>query len=322
MLRSIVLTFALLLAMPAAGQMTGPWTRYQSPQGQTVTSPAAAPEQPQAQPQQRPAGAEMFIEVEAPDGTIVEFPEGTPREVMQDAMRRRFPPRPPGTVVKDCPECPEMVVVPAGYTRLASGGNVRIEKPFLVGKFEVTFEKYDACVRAGACACCPDDAGWGRGRQPVIDVSWHDAQDYVAWLSKRTGKAYRLLSEAEWEYAAQAGTGREAKVTPGAGQALCAGCGSRWDNKQTAPVGSFPANGFGLHDMLGNVWEWTADCRNESHAGAPADGSARTEGDCSRRVLRGGSWNSNSEQSRSTDRARLTAVNRYDYIGFRVARTL
>jgi formylglycine-generating enzyme required for sulfatase activity len=228
----------------------------------------------------------------------------------------------PGTVLRDCPECPEMVVIPAGYTRLASGANVRIEKPFLVGKFEVTFEEYDACVRAGACACCPDDRGWGRGRQPEIDVSWDDAQDYVAWLSKRTGKAYRLLSEAEWEYAAQAGTGQEAKVTPGAGEANCAGCGSRWDNRQTAPVGSFAANAFGLHDMLGNVWEWTADCWNASHDGALADGSARLSGNCSIRVLRGGSWGNGPGFTRSANRVWIPPDYHDGYVGFRVARTL
>jgi formylglycine-generating enzyme required for sulfatase activity len=215
-----------------------------------------------------------------------------------------------------------MVVIPAGYTRLASGGNVRIEKPFLVGKFEVTFEEYDACVRAGACACCPDDFGWGRGRQPVIYMSWNDAQDYVAWLSKRTGKAYRLLSEAEWEYAAQAGTGRAATVRKGANEANCDGCGSRWDGKQTAPVGSFPPNAFGLHDLLGNVWEWTADCWNEGHAGAPGGGTARTSGDCSLRVLRGGSWYIHPRLARSAFRLWDTAVNRIDVNGFRVARTL
>jgi formylglycine-generating enzyme required for sulfatase activity len=270
MLRLIALTFALLLAMPAAAQ--------------------------------------------AP-GTVVKDCLECPIVTFDDLL-------PPGTVVKDCPECPEMVVLPVGYTRLASGGNVRIEKPFPVGKYEVTFEEYDACVRAGACACCPDDRGWGRGRQPVIDVSWHDAQDYVAWLSKRTGKAYRLLSEAEWEYAAQAGTGREAKVTPGAGQANCDGCGSRWDKKrQPAPVGSFPANAFGLHDMLGNVFEWTADCWNASDAGAPADGSALTDGDCSYRVFRGGSWIFDPEVSRLAGRLRYHTFFRGD-LGFRVARTL
>jgi formylglycine-generating enzyme required for sulfatase activity len=260
MLRLIALTFALLLAMPAAAQ--------------------------------------------AP-GTVVKDCLECPIVTFDDLL-------PPGTVVKDCPECPEMVVLPVGYTRLASGGNVRIEKPFPVGKYEVTFEEYDACVRAGACACCPDDRGWGRGRQPVIDVSWHDAQDYVAWLSKRTGKAYRLLSEAEWEYAAQAGTGREAKVTPGAGEANCDGCGSHWDSKQTAPVGSFAANAFGLHDMLGNVWEWTDPKR--SCGDNPFDRFGPY-------VIRGGSWIYDPPFARSAYRNGLNPDFREGNIGFRVART-
>jgi formylglycine-generating enzyme required for sulfatase activity len=225
-------------------------------------------------------------------------------------------------VLRDCPECPEMVVVPAGTTWLASGRNVTIAAPFAVGKFEVTFAEWDACV---ACARRwghrPDDRGWGRGRQPVIGVSWYAAQEYIAWLSQKTGKPYRLLSEAEWEYAAQAGTGREAVATSGAGQANCRGCGSRWDGMQTAPVGSFAANAFGLHDMLGNVLEWTADCWNPSHAGAPADGSARTSGDCSIRVLRGGSWNNYPGDTRSASRSWDDALSRVSR-GFRVARTL
>jgi formylglycine-generating enzyme required for sulfatase activity len=222
-------------------------------------------------------------------------------------------------VFRDCPECPEMVVVPAGTTWLASGRNVAIATPFAVGKFEVTFEEWDACVAQGGCSHRPDDRGWGRGRQPVMNVNWDDAQAYVAWLSRKTGKPYRLLSEAEWEYAAQAGSGREAR---GANQANCGGCGSRWDGRQTAPVGSFAANAFGLHDMLGNVWEWTADCWNESHAGAAADGSMRLSGDCSRRVPRGGSWGNFPESTRSAFRSWSTSVSRGDFNGFRVARTL
>jgi formylglycine-generating enzyme required for sulfatase activity len=226
-------------------------------------------------------------------------------------------------IFRDCPECPEMVVLPVGESiRLASGRDVTISAPYAVGKFEVTFDEWDACASQGGCKHRPDDRGWGRGRQPVMHVSWDDAQAYVAWLSRKTDKAYRLLSEAEWEYAAQARTGREAKVSPAAGEANCRGCSSRWDGKQTAPVGSFPADRFGLHDMLGNVWEWTADCWNDSHAGAPPDGSARLSGNCSRRVIRGGSWNSNSEQSRSANRNWNSAIDRLDLIGFRVARTL
>jgi formylglycine-generating enzyme required for sulfatase activity len=238
------------------------------------------------------------------------------------------PPREAPRSFRDCPECPEMVVVPAGSTRLASGRDVTIAAPFAVGKFEVTFEEWDACVAATGffssigCRHRPDDRGWGRGRQPVINVSWDDAQAYVAWLSQKTGKPYRLLSEAEWEYAAQAGTGREVAASQGANMANCIGCGSRWDGRQAAPVGSFAANALGLHDMLGNVWEWTADCRNDSQAGAGVDASARLSGDCSRRVLRGGSWLSYLGSTRSALRDRDAAVLRNDGFGFRVARTL
>jgi hypothetical protein len=184
-----------------------------------------------------------------------------------------------GRILRDCPECPEVVVVPAGATRLASGRDVTIAAPFAVGKFEVTFAEWDACVAAGGCDHRPDDVGWGRGRQPVMNVNWDDAQQYVAWLSRTTGKTYRFLSEAEWEYAAQAGSAREQVARPGANEANCDVCGSRWDRKQTAPVGSFAANAFGLHDMLGNVSEWAADCWNERHAGAPTGGSARQSGE-------------------------------------------
>jgi formylglycine-generating enzyme required for sulfatase activity len=238
------------------------------------------------------------------------------------------PPREAPRSFRDCPECPEMVVVPAGSTRLASGRDVTIAAPFAVGKFEVTFDEWDACVAAAGffsstgCRHRPDDRGWGRGRQPVMNVSWDDAQAYVAWLSQKTGKPYRLLSEAEWEYAAQAETGREVAASQGANQANCNGCGSSWDSKQTAPVGSFAETTFGLHDMLGNVWEWTADCWNDSQAGAGVDASARLRGDCSRRVLRGGSWSSDPEITRSADRVGSTTGGRYGNIGFRVARTL
>jgi formylglycine-generating enzyme required for sulfatase activity len=227
-----------------------------------------------------------------------------------------------GRVLRDCPECPELVVVPAGAARLASGRDVTLVAPLAVGKFEVTFEEWDACVAQGGCGHRPADRGWGRGRQPVMNVNWDDAQAYVTWLVRKTGKAYRLLSEAEWEYAAQAGTGREVSATRGANQANCDGCGSRRDNKQTAPVGSFAANGFGLHDMLGNVWEWTADCWNDSHAGAPPDGGAPISGECSRRVLRGGSWDNDPGRTRSAYRFRGPSDVRVDLIGFRVARTL
>src|SRR5262249_16038271 len=152
-------------------------------------------------------------------------------------------------------------------------------------------------LEAGACNHHrPNDEGWGRGTRPVINVSWFDATAYVKWLSAKTGQQYRLLTEAEWEYAARAGTstayfwGNQI----GRNQANCEGCGSRWDNKQIAPVGSFPANAFGLHDMHGNVWQWVEDRYDDNYNDAPADGRTWTSAEnCiseNTRVLRGGSW--------------------------------
>ena len=123
-------------------------------------------------------------------------------------------------------------------------------------------------------------------------MSWNDAKLYVRWLSRKTEQRYRLLTEAEWEFVARAGmtSARYWGADIGRNNANCNDCGSRWDDRQTAPVGSFEPNAFGLHDVLGNVWEWVEDCWNDSYAGAPADGTAWTSGDCRRRVLRGGSW--------------------------------
>ena len=237
---------------------------------------------------------------------------------------------------RDCPSCPLMAVLPAGEFVMGSPSNeegrsanespqhqVRIAKPFAVGVYEVTLDEWNACVAAGGCGHRPGDEGWGGGSRPVINVSWNDARDYVGWLSGRTGHGYRLLSEAEWEYAARAGTttayswGNEV----GSNRANCRGCGSQWDNRQTAPVGSFPANAFGLYDMQGNVWEWVEDCWNEGYAGAPANGEAWLGGDCSVRVLRGGSWINGPRLLRSALRLRLAPGYRF-HLGFRVARTL
>jgi formylglycine-generating enzyme required for sulfatase activity/uncharacterized caspase-like protein len=238
----------------------------------------------------------------------------------------------PGEEFRDCLECPEMVVVPAGEFMMGSppgepGRNkdegpqhwVKIARRFAVGKYEVTFAEWDACVADGGCDREPEDEGWGRDDRPVINVSWADAKQYVAWLSRKTQQSYRLLSEAEWEYVARAGSA----TTYWWGQDVdCDGCGSQWDNQRTAPVGSFDANGFGLHDTVGNVWEWTEDCWHDSYKGAPKDGSMwLAKGDCQRRVLRGGSW-------ANTPRNVRPAVRYWSYpflpvatYGFRVART-
>ena len=239
-------------------------------------------------------------------------------------------------VGRDCPECPEMAVVPAGSYRMGSRDGdsaeepvheVTIGAPFAMGRYEVTFAEWDACAGDGGCPRGEDiaeDIGWGRGRRPVITVSWDDAQRYVQWLSRKTGKRYRLPSESEWEYAARAGTqtayswGDEIGVN----LANCDGCGSQWDSSKTAPVGSFGANAWGLHDMHGNVWEWVEDCWYGSYAGAPADGSAWLTGICGGRVLRGGSSFFEPSSLRAAARFVFPAGYRSTEFGFRVARTL
>ena len=242
-----------------------------------------------------------------------------------------------GETFWECDVCPEMVVVPAGNFRMGSpsrekgsDGNegpvhrVKIAEPFAAGVREVTFAEWDACVSAGGCGGYrPNDKGWGRGNRPVINVNWHDAQAYVGWLSRKTGAEYRLLSEAEWEYAARAGTMTRYFWGDNVGRNR-ANCGSRCRDSfpNTAPVESFPANAWGLRDMHGNVWEWVDDCWNESYAGAPSDGSVWESGDCDKGVLRGGSWDDKPRGLRSANRLWLEAWDRLDVIGFRVARTL
>ena len=201
---------------------------------------------------------------------------------------------------------------------------VRIDYRFAVGVYEVTFAEWYACLDAGGCGNhVPDDMRWGRGNRPVINVSWEDAQSYVSWLSARTGKTYRLLSESEWEYVARAGTETAYSWgdSIGVNRANCDGCGSQWDDVKTAPVGSFEANGWGVYDMHGNVWEWVQDCWNDNYEGAPTDGSVWDSETCDRRVLRGGSWVFYPRALRSAFRARNSTGFRDSNIGFRVARS-
>ena len=229
-------------------------------------------------------------------------------------------------------EGPEMVVIPAGRFRMGcvSGRDcdddenpvheVAIARPFALSKYEVTFEDYDRFTHPNKV----DDAGWGRGRRPVMTVSWDDAREYAAWLSAQTGKNYRLPTEAEWEYAARAGsiTAYSWGNDIGQNRANCYAdyCGDRWE--YTAPVGSFAPNAWGLHDMHGNVFEWVEDCWNESYAGAPSDGSAWGRGNCNQRVVRGGSWYFRPAGLRSADRFRDTRSDRVSVLGFRLAQDL
>jgi formylglycine-generating enzyme required for sulfatase activity len=243
----------------------------------------------------------------------------------------------PLATFRDCKQCPEMVVVPAGQFgmgtiesdpgRTRDEGRLRpvtIEHPFAVGKYEVTFAEWDACVSGGGCSHTPDDGGWGHGRQPVINVDWDDARAYASWLSRKTGKPYRLLSEAEWEYAARAGTTTRFPWgdDPGKNLANFVGSGSRWSAQRTAPVDSFSANSFGLHNMIGNVLEWVQDCYDDRPEAAYADGRPWESGDCGNRLMRGGSWYGGPENARAAARSRAGPGLRVNYVGFRVARSL
>ena len=246
---------------------------------------------------------------------------------------------PAGHRFRDCPSCPEMVVVPAGSYEMGSSSSelgrdddegpvhqVTIAEPFAVGKYEVTFDEWDACVVAVGCKYQYIDHG-GRGNRPVSNATWDKAQEYVSWLSRVTGKTYRLLSEAEWEYVARAGSTTAYPWGDGidTNKANCDGCGSQWDEQSPAPVGSFEANAFGVFDTAGNVWEWVEDCYHDSYEGAPDDGSAWTNETCWSRVLRGGSWGNSPKVIRSAYRLRF--LTRFLWVsspvgGLRVARTL
>ena len=232
---------------------------------------------------------------------------------------------------KECPECPEMVVVPAGSFTMGSADSeakrdadegpwhrVTIDRPFAVGKFEVTFAEWDACLSAGGCTHRPSDSGWGRDKRPVMSVSWDDiTQPYLPWLSRKMGKAYRLLTEAEWEYVARAGTS-----TPFWWGSSISRIQANYADK-TLPVDSFAPNSWGLYNVHGNVWEWVQDCYHDSYKGAPTDGSAWTAGDCGRRVIRGASWGySDPWVLRSANRYQYSPGGRDTAVGFRVGRTL
>lgn len=248
-----------------------------------------------------------------------------------------------GTEVQDCAECPVMVVMPERSFTMGSPADetgrsknegpqhvVAIRSGLAIGKHEVTFAEWDACVADGGCERHADDNGWGRGNRPVINVMWYDAQAYVTWLSAKTSKIYRLLSEAEWEFAAKGGLSTTYSWGSNAshghanyGTDEC--CGGHAEDldlwvESTAPVGSFPPNPLGLHDLSGNVWEWVEDCWHENHEGRPDDGIARLTGDCNLRIMKGGSWASMPVRIRGAFRDAYPPNDHGTIIGFRVAR--
>jgi len=319
----------------------------------TATVPGPEPVDPEAQAWQ---AAERLDTLQAYEAYLTFHPNGANAAIARARIDRLRPSETPSPVTttttttpmrddfgdgddrtfRDCADCPEMVVIPAGEFRMGSadGGSdetpvrtVRINYQLAVGKHEVTWAESEACVSDGGCGGHrPSDRGWGKGSRPVINVSWNDAQAYVQWLSRKTGERYRLLSEAEWEYVARSGT--SARFSWGDGDPTCSRGASNGANfiscssDRTEPVGFSAANAFGLYDLHGNVWEWVEDCYENSYSGAPTDGSARDASDCSRRVLRGGSWSSGPNWLRSAVRYRLILRFRYSNVGFRVARTL
>jgi formylglycine-generating enzyme required for sulfatase activity len=250
--------------------------------------------------------------------------------------------------LKDGADGPQMVVLPAGSFQMGDvEGNadgysksavpvheVTFRKPFAMAKYETTFDEFDRFSKATGREPIADH-GWGRGRHPATRISWEDAVAYVQWLSEQTGKRYRIPTEAEWEYAARAGTrtaywwgnqpshdyANYGNGLPGWFPSGVVSGKDQWLN--TAPVGQFPANPFGLHDMQGNVWEWVIDCWSESYEGAPSDGSARVGATCQNRVMRGGSWGYNPKFMRASTRVQVFwGVLSFLYYGLRVVRDI
>jgi formylglycine-generating enzyme required for sulfatase activity len=280
--------------------------------------PAAPPARPPAREPARPAPAK---EKEPPAITAA------PAAVSQSSR-----PVAAGAEFKDCPACPALIPVPAGSFTMGSNSSDPSEKPahpvtikagFAIGKYEVSVQQWSACVDAGACQKVALSAN-SNTNAPIRDVSWDDAQQYLSWLSKTSGQSYRLPTEAEWEYAARGGSSTRywwgEQMAPG--KANCKDCGQPWSSEAPANVGSFGANGFGLYDTSGGVWEWVADCWHTSFKDAPSDGRSWEQPPCSVRVIRGGSWREGAAYMVSSTRFKYDASVRHSQNGFRVARSV
>ena len=237
-----------------------------------------------------------------------------------------------GAELRDCQSCPMLVSLPAGSFTMGSNSSdpsekpahqVAITAPFAIGKFEVTVQQWNACVTANGCQKVVQATN-ANPSAPVRDVSWDDAQQYVKWLSMLSGEAYRLPTEAEWEYAARGGaaTAYWWGDKMAAGKANCKDCGPPWSDKAPANAGSFVPNGFGLYDTSGSVWEWVADCWHNNFKDAPADGRAWDEPGCRVRVIRGGSWREGTPYMVASTRFKYDASVRQAQNGFRVARSV
>jgi formylglycine-generating enzyme required for sulfatase activity len=297
--------------------------RFRPPRPVATPAPAPSPAPaPKAAPTPAPATPKA---AQTPTPAPAPSPAPTPKGATTAPATTK-----PGDLLRDCPDCVELVVVPGGSFDMGSTSDyenpvhrVTIARPFAIGRYEVTFDEWDKCVDEGGCKHRADDRGWGRGKRPVMNVSWFDAKAFVTWLSQKAGQTYRLPSEAEWEYTARAGTntpywwGRDV----GTGQANCREC-STGEPQRTSPVGTYKPNPFGLYDTAGNAAEWVEDCWNDNYRGAPTNGSAWTAGQCRLRVLRGGAFDSQARYLRSMSRFRYDQDVRYIANGFRVVREL
>ena len=319
-----------------------------------VTAPVAEPEaiviseSPATEVQ--PAAASVEVEIEPVAATVQESPPAVERVTEQTSVPDKEQLQPQADEAVDVMSLapvvagrsyreklqlggqgPLMVELPAGSYEMGSVGNSlnfdegprhRVNvAAFSVAKYEVTFEEYDRFARATGRRL-PYDESWGRGGRPVINVSWDDARAYARWLTEQTGQTYRLPSEAEWEYFTRAGSAASFWWHDDSNNlhANCFDCGSEWDSLRTAPVGSFEANDFGLHDVTGNVQEWTSDCYHGSYHGAPVDGSSWQFPECVMRVVRGGAYTSPLDSLRSAKRSQYDQDTRLDNLGFRVVR--
>jgi formylglycine-generating enzyme required for sulfatase activity len=356
-----------VISAPSTGSGTAEIVFWQSIQ--TSGNPAMFEEYLRQYPQGQFAGLARLKVDEMKGGQTIAPAPGTKTPSPTQPAVGVFPKTyNPGDTFKDCPDCPEMVVIPPGNFRMGdlNGGgqddekpvhSVRIDYRFAVGKYEVTRGQFADFVRetgysaSGICTVYDGkrwvkepDWDWRNPRYPQTDdhpvtcVDWHDTKSYVRWLTSKTGKPYRLLSESEWEYAARAGNTTTRFWN--SSQQACTHSNSvdltgkdshpRWEGVwqcrdgyvYTAPVGSYQPNAFGLYDMLGNLWEWTEDCYNGSYAGAPTDGNAWTSGDCNNHLYRGGSWNTSLDFIRLANRAKFESSHRDGAIGFRIARSL
>ena len=293
-----------------------------APQAARPTTPTAPIAPASAPPQERPRatptpGASAAPATAPPTASVAQKPATRPPSAGES---------------RDCATCPIMIALPAGSFPMGSGTDdpsekpvhhVNIGAPFAIGKYEVTVEQWNACVAANACPKLTPESNANKAA-PARDISWDDAQQYVKWLSKTTGKPYRLPTEAEWEYAVRGGTstaywwGDQMRK----GNANCKDCGDPWHKEGPEAAGSFAPNPFGLYDMNGSVWEWTADCWHNSYQGAPADGRAWENPACDMRVIRGGSWREGGGYMLSATRFKYSAGVRQSQDGFRVVKDL